>query len=235
VRELDVKFLRAYAPPILKTIRLSRPSRDPVNLFNLFRCATEQMEDANRSDEFLGLRLFVRVHEPLPDEQVGLLEGENYAGEIELDRLIERLCARLGERSITQAKPVEFHVPECAYATKLARDRRRCRFSDTEIDPRERHVPRNTRPLCLLPKPVEIRVTVDPFNDAYGRPMQFALRRNQLHRLTQVVGPERIAGQWWDGHDKTRDYFDAEDEAGQRFWLFRVNETRRWFLHGTFG
>jgi protein ImuB len=104
-----------------------------------------------------------------------------------------------------------------------------------DTDSRELHVPRNTRPLSLFPKPVEIRVTVDPFNAAYGRPMQFVQGHNHVHRLTQVIGPERIGGQWWDGHDKTRDYFDVEDETGQRYWLFRVNESRRWFLHGTFG
>ena len=55
-----------------------------------------------------------------------------------------------------------------------------------------------------------------------------------MHRLTHAVGPERIAGQWWDGHDKTRDYFDVEDESGQRWWLFRVLETFKWYLHGNF-
>jgi protein ImuB len=76
-------------------------------------------------------------------------------------------------------------------------------------------------------------VTVNPFNDRFGQPMQF-VRNNRVHRLAHVVGPERIGGQWWDGHDKTRDYFDVEDDAGQRFWIFRVNETRRWFLHGQY-
>jgi protein ImuB len=238
VRELDVTFVRAYATPIVKTIRLSRPSRDPVNLFNLFRCATEQLIDDDTTDEFLGMRLLVRVHEPLGDEQIGLLDGENYAGEMELDRLIERLCARLGERSVSQVESIESHVPERAYRKELARDarsgsRRQGHFSDPDCDPRERHPSINVRPLRLLPRPVEVPVTVNPFNDRFGQPMQF-VRNNRVHRLAHVAGPERIGGQWWDGHDKTRDYFDVEDDAGQRFWIFRVNETRRWFLHGAF-
>jgi protein ImuB len=48
------------------------------------------------------------------------------------------------------------------------------------------------------------------------------------------VGPERIAGRWWDGNDKTRDYFDIADPTGNRFWLFRVSQTGKWYLHGTF-
>ena len=90
------------------------------------------------------------------------------------------------------------------------------------------------RPLHLLARPLEIPVTVNPYNDQFGRPMQFVHRGGHVHRLTHVVGPERIGGHWWDGRDKTRDYFDVEDEAGRRFWLFRVNETRRWFLHGQY-
>ena len=52
--------------------------------------------------------------------------------------------------------------------------------------------------------------------------------------LVHVRGPERIAGQWWNGADKTRDYFDVGDMAGCRYWLFRVMETNRWYLHGIF-
>jgi protein ImuB len=94
---------------------------------------------------------------------------------------------------------------------------------------------RSVRPLHLLPQPVEIGVTVNPYNAEFGQPMQFVERAGgQVHRLPHVVGPERISGQWWDGHNKTRDYFDVEDESGQRFWLFRVNETLRWYLHGQY-
>ena len=35
-RRLDVELLRPSGPPVVKTIALSRPSRDPANLFNLF-------------------------------------------------------------------------------------------------------------------------------------------------------------------------------------------------------
>jgi hypothetical protein len=43
-----------------------------------------------------------------------------------------------------------------------------------------------------------------------------------------------VAGVWWTGHDKTRDYFDVVDHAGRRFWVFRALPSRRWFLHGAF-
>jgi hypothetical protein len=74
---------------------------------------------------------------------------------------------------------------------------------------------------------------VTPSEDAEGFPAAFT-HEGTVRQVTHCVGPERIAGRWWDGHDKTRDYFDVSDPAGQRFWIFRVAETGRWYLHGTF-
>ncbi len=55
-----------------------------------------------------------------------------------------------------------------------------------------------------------------------------------MHRLDHVRGPERITGQWWNGRWKTRDYFDVLDVGGNRYWIFRVAQSGRWFLHGIF-
>jgi protein ImuB len=76
---------------------------------------------------------------------------------------------------------------------------------------------------------------VSPSDDRDGRPVQVIWPDGTSQRIVHALGPDRIAGQWWRGHDKTRDYFDAEDEAGRRLWLFRVCETGRWFLHGEYG
>jgi protein ImuB len=74
---------------------------------------------------------------------------------------------------------------------------------------------------------------VSPSDDREGRPVMFA-HEGQARRVAHFVGPERIAGRWWDGHDKTRDYFDVQDEQGRRFWVFRVTQTGKWYLHGVF-
>ena len=55
---------------------------------------------------------------------------------------------------------------------------------------------------------------VSPSDDRDGRPVLFRLG-SDVHELRHAVGPERISGEWWRGHDKTRDYFDVEDEDGQ--------------------
>ncbi|HEX8915305.1 MAG TPA: hypothetical protein VF796_23330, partial [Humisphaera sp.] len=54
------------------------------------------------------------------------------------------------------------------------------------------------------------------------------------YRVAHAAGPERIAGPWWEGHGKTRDYYDVETVEGLRFWIFRVAETGRWFVQGTY-
>lgn len=63
-------------------------------------------------------------------------------------------------------------------------------------------------------------------------------------RVARADGPERIFGEWWvrDGElSAVRDYFQVEDETGERFWLFRRGDgedpntgDHRWYLHGIF-
>jgi protein ImuB len=223
-REVQVEFYRAYATTLRTTIRLSRPSRDASNLFNLLRCAMETVE----TDEgFLGIALNVTSSERVADDQINLLGGDEFAAQIELDHLIERLRVRLGEDVVAQPELVESYVPERAYAWHGLPAR------GSPVQTRAGSPCHDLRPLHLLRRPVEIRAMVSPSHDRDGRPILFTLR-GEVHRLAHVVGPERIAGQWWQGHFKTRDYFDVEDDGGKRFWIFRVAETGRWFLHGEF-
>ena len=265
-RRVEVEFFRDGMGPVKRSILLSRPSRDPVNLFNLFRCAAEDLValppqrtsrlrgrrpgepkpvvaptrvEHLQSDGFIGMRLTVPLLEPLPGEQINLLGHEDYAGQRELDRLIERLRVRLGEEAVVKAELVEAYVPERAWrlgeeetrgqGDKGTRGRGK-RLSLSPCPP----VPLSPclRPLTLLPHPAELRVMVSPSDDREGRPVMFS-HEGRVHRAAFCVGPERIAGQWWDGHDKTRDYFDVQDETGRRFWVFRVAQTGKWYLHGS--
>jgi protein ImuB len=71
------------------------------------------------------------------------------------------------------------------------------------------------RPLWLLPTPMALEA-----------------RRGSLKLIS---GPERIESGWWDEHDVARDYYTAQNDEGQKLWVFRDHRTRRWFLHGLFG
>jgi protein ImuB len=222
-RQLEVEFRRAYTPKVTKTILLSRPSRSAVNLFDLLRCAMETLEC---DIEFIGVTIRVPHFERISEDQSSYTEDES-AGQAELDHLVARLCAKLGETAMVQPQLLESHIPERAFTWHgrlgHAWAGRPCHVEELPIH----------RPLQLLPEPVEIGVTVNPFDAYDGSPVQFRHGRD-VHRLIHAVGPERIAGEWWRAHRRTRDYFDVEDADGKRFWVFRVNETNRWFLHGTF-
>jgi protein ImuB len=251
-RKMEIEFLRPYAPVINKTILLARPSRDGKNLFNLIRCAMEGLEKeaGNKgkrwkkrsrlahlaasedfsSDGFIGLRLRVPIFERLSHEQVALLEGEERAAEAEFDQLIERLCLRLGDEGVVRPYLVESHIPEKAYACAAATSNEKHGHLSTAAHATQSS---RVRPIRFYETPLEIRAIVSPSHDRDGRPISFTLGR-QVHRLVHAIGPERIAGQWWEGYHKTRDYFVVENQEGRRFWIFRVMQTSRWYMHGEF-
>jgi protein ImuB len=226
-RRIQIDFMRMLAPPVQKTVLLSRPSRDPAILFNLSRCAMETVEsDAG----FIGVRLSVPVFERVADEQIGLLRQDEQRAEADVVHLIERLRVRLGDGAVLSARLVESHLPERTFGFVEATGPGAAKVAATD-----QTTTRKARPLHLLPEPKEIRCMVVPvFSiDGDGTPVSIAFDGIACP-LTLARGPERIAGVWWHGRNKTRDYFDVEAENGQRFWIFRVLETGKWYLHGIF-
>ncbi len=100
------------------------------------------------------------------------------------------------------------------------------------IPPQDKPIPPiRPRPLHLLPTPIEIHCSSLSGELDQRQPISFT-HAGQVHPLVHCNGPERITGSWWEGRNKTRDYFEVEDRAGCRFWIFRVEETRKWYLHG---
>lgn len=143
---------------------------------------------------------------------------------------LDRLSARLGASRITRLHLQDSHQPERAVRHKAAL---------AGAPPSGRAEPLRDaaleRPVRLLarPEPVETMALVPD-----GPPQQFRWRR-VLHRVIAAEGPERILSDWWKSPapSTARDYFRAEDEAGQRFWLFRqqqVGAGATWFMHGFF-
>ncbi|MGD0387742.1 MAG: DNA polymerase Y family protein [Tepidisphaeraceae bacterium] len=216
-KQLRMTLRRPYAPPIEKTIGLLRSSRNAGSLFILLRHA---LESVGTDDGFHAVGLSVTSAERLGDEQTALVDDDAERNAAETDHLIERLRAKFGDVA-EWAELVEAHVPELAFSY---------RKEPAAIGEKPSVA---SRPLCLLPLPRAIRVIVMPSESRDGQPVAFT-HNEQVHRLVHVRGPERIAGQWWNGSGKTRDYFDAADTAGNRFWLFRVMETNQWYLHGIF-
>jgi hypothetical protein len=97
------------------------------------------------------------------------------------------------------------------------------------------------RPARLLPRPEPIE-TLALLPD--HPPVSFTWRGIR-RRVTSADGPARIFGEWWKRDAElsmVRDYFQVEDEAGERFWIYRSGDgedattgPHRWFLAGIFG
>jgi len=214
----------------------SRPLRDAGDIRALF---TERL--AALADEFdpgFGFdmaRLSVLVAEPCPPQQIGIGGAED---EADIDRLVDRLSARLGARRVRRLIAQDSHIPEIAavsvpaqMSTEPGWDAFRRFRAEAELAP---------RPLRLLSKPEPIEAVAEVPD---GPPLRFRWRR-ALHEVIAAEGPERIEGAWWSEHGgAARDYFRVEDKSGLRFWLFRSGLYRdlvqgaaapSWFLHGTY-
>jgi protein ImuB len=97
------------------------------------------------------------------------------------------------------------------------------------------------RPARLLAPPEAIE-TVALLPD--HPPVSFTWRGFR-RRVRRADGPERVFGEWWKRDAELiaiRDYFQVEDDAGERFWIFRAGDgedagtgSHKWFLHGIFG
>ena len=115
------------------------------------------------------------------------------------------------------------------------------------ISPRWRRTPARAGPatgrgpsrLLRRPEPIE---TVALLPD--HPPVSFTWR-GVRRRVRRADGPERVFGEWWKRDAEliaVRDYFRVEDEAGERYWIYRAGDgedaatgSHRWFLHGIFG
>lgn len=218
----------------------SQPICDPNEVCALFaECLAGLADPLDPRFGFDLIRLNVTVAEPCPQQQVTLDADANNAG---LERLIDRLSARLGTRRVTQLLAQGSHTPELAGINVPAQSLR----TDTDRGWAEfRRVMaelslRPLRPLRLLlrPEPIEAIASVPD-----GPPLRFRWRR-ALHEVVAAEGPERIEGAWWsENAGPARDYFQVEDKSGRRFWVYRAGLYRdaaagapppAWFLHGLF-
>jgi len=232
-RMLEAAFFRTDGIVRHIDIETARPLREPATILRLFRTRLDALADP--LDPGFGFDLVrlaaVRAERQMP-ESVGLEARPDEEKEIAF--LIDRLAARFGSHRVLSFTAQDTHIPEAAGVAVPAQH-----APETKIvfEPRlVSEAPR--RPLRLFEKPEPIEVMAEVPD---GPPLRFRWRRVQ-HAVALAEGPERIAMEWWKGQDTqpTRDYFRVEDEAGQRFWLYRdglyERETLspRWYVHGLF-
>ncbi len=243
-RQIELALFRTDGA--VKRIRVgtSRPQRDPQAICALF---TERLaalgEEFDPGFGFDLARLSILLAEPRPDEQIGFMASEDAQ---ELDRLIDRLSARLGARRTTRLVCRQSHIPEYAAAVMPAQLATSTLHGWGSFRDFRAEIGLSARPLRLLARPEPIFDVIALVPD--GPPLRFRWR-SAWHEIAAVEGPERIEGAWWneDGGGLMRDYFQIEDKAGMRFWVFRAGHYRgiagdhaptdmpRWFMHGLYG
>jgi len=203
----------------------ARATRDPVHLHKLLCVKIEKIEPGFGIER---LRLVADRVEPLgPQPIAGAMAGDRPAPDLAL--LIDRLAVRLGARRIHRLTALESDLPERSLA--------RAGPLDAPVG-----WPRWPRPVRLLspPEPVDRIMALLPD----GAPLRFQWR-GRAYRVAAADGPERVYGEWWrhaGERDAVRDYFQVEDEAGARFWLYRSGDGEdpatgdlSWHMHGLFG
>ena len=67
-------------------------------------------------------------------------------------------------------------------------------------------------------------------------PRPVEIRRRRLYwqgYLTLAVGPERIAGHWWE-ESVARDYYLAHRQDNLVLWIYRDLHAKQWYVQGVF-
>jgi protein ImuB len=225
-RRLDLIFHRVDNTRQAIRVGTAQPVRDTKRLTRLL-CDKIETIDPGFGIEIMDLAAVMA--EPLETRQtVSSLVEES---DPDISGLIDVLANRVGERRLCRFTPVASDVPERSVASipPLAPETGATWRGDWPRPPR----------LLARPEPVETMALL-PDNP----PVWFTWR-GVRRRVRRADGPERIRGEWWKRDAElaaVRDYYRVEDDAGERYWLFRSGDgehpesgSQRWFVHGIFG
>jgi protein ImuB len=225
-RRLDWFCLRVDHRIEAVRIGLARPARDARRLTRLL---TDKIETIDPGFGIERMILAASATEPLDWRPAAERLGAEATPDVSV--LIDTLANRIGADRLYRLALVESDVPE-----------RSTRKVAPLAAPTDRNwTPDWPRPTRLFARPEPIQtLALLPDNP----PTHFTWR-GVRRRILRADGPERIFGEWGrrDAEMRAvRDYFQVEDEAGERFWLFRAGDgedtatgSQNWFIHGRFG
>ncbi len=206
-QQLEWELLHRDLEPTRFEQGLLSPSRDPQQLLELLK---ERLERVELPAPVIEMALQVNNWQPMVEAQEDLFGREQGADRLDL---LERLRSRLGEQAVFGLELVEDYRPERAM----------CEVAPRLQEHKASTVPANAaaRPIWLLPKPQLLE-------EYTGQPSQGGPLRLSAY-------PERIEAGWWEGREQSRDYYIAENLAGERLWIYLDRRRGGWYLHGLFG
>jgi protein ImuB len=206
-------------------VGVAKPLRDVKRMARLL---CDKIETVDPGFGVETMVLAAPLVEPLRWTPVSNDLGEK--AKVDVADLVDTLSNRLGEGRLYRIEPAESDIPERSVQ----------KVGATSPSNGAQWPLRWPRPTRLLPHPEPID-TVALLPDQ--PPVSFTWR-GVRRRIKRADGPERIFGEWWrrDAElDLVRDYFQIEDEAGERYWVFRRGDGERtitgdlaWYLHGVF-
>ena len=223
-RRLELGLWRVDGEVTVRRLELAAATREAAHIVRLFAARLDDI-DAGFGIEMLRLR--ASWAEPVALEQ-GDIEAAAENHGIALSALVDRLTVRLGEGAVSRPVPFASHIPE----------RGQRWHPPLEPEPASQGQPAfHKRPLKMLDRAEKIAVL---YATPDGYPQRFRWR-GEVHEVTRVEGPERIAPEWWRerGATRLRDYYRIEDQRGRRYWIYRlgiVGDGRGgapdWYLQG---
>ncbi len=251
-RRLALTAWRADGSSQTLALGLARPVRAPERLGRLL---AEKLEAIDPGFGIDCLILEAPRVEPFETDQLGggLTAREGARDADALAQLADRLANRMGAENSFRLAPTESRLPDAAQAKRPAIDSKR-----PAVEPRRPGVGRQPaewprdcgRPLRLLARPQVLQPLGSP---KPGEPLLAFRLKGRRHAVRIALGPERIAPDWWREDAAwaagARDYWQVEDEAGTRFWIYRDGVAgpladalhgtggagrQHWYLHGVF-
>jgi protein ImuB len=224
-RRLDLLFGRVDDRIEAVRVGTSTPTRDVKRLSRLLGDKVETIDPGFGIEV---MRLAATLAEPLNPKQV--ISSLTEEPDADVSGLIDVLVNHVGPDRVYRYAAVASDVPERAVA----------RVGAASPDAGGNWPMNWPRPVRLFkpPEPIE---TVALLPD--HPPVSFTWRGIR-RRVKRADGPERVFGEWWKGDAElvaVRDYFQVEDDAGERFWIYRAGDgenastgSQRWFMHGIF-
>jgi protein ImuB len=225
-RTLDLRFHRVDNRIEVVRVGLAKPVRD---IKRLTRLLCDKLETVDPGFGVETMVLAAPMAEPLTWKPTATDLTDAAAPDV--TDLVDTLANRLGAGRLYRASPAQSDVPERSVR----------RLAPTAPPTGETWPAHWPRPARLLRHPERIEaIALLPDQP----PVSFTWR-GMRRRVRRADGPERIFGEWWrrDGElDAVRDYFQLEDDAGERFWVYRRGDGEQpvtgdlsWYMHGLFG
>lgn len=183
-RGFTLHAFRSDGTSVSVEISAARPVRTPKHILRLFGERIDQIDPGFGIDLLL---LEARRTGPMDTSAVAL-SGDLAASDTDmtaLSALSDRICAKLGEGSVTVMTPFESYLPE--------RAERRDVFRGEIPNPPDSRAILGARPIRLLRTPEWVEALAEVPD---GPPLRF-IWRQITRKVVRADGPERISPEWW--------------------------------------